>query len=134
MHTIAVRAQNLNFLEGCYHMYTPYNQTFPGIQISTGTEDYFDSGWYFNGGQFWLPVSGFTHYNGSDEFNLVEWSAYRFHEMDPLPFSNGFLLQWRNGDVLDKAGIKCNVQNTDGFIVGTPSEALVIIYAWYYVW
>jgi hypothetical protein len=29
-----------------------------------------------------------------------QWSAYRFHEMDPLRFNNGFRLVWRNGDVL----------------------------------
>lgn len=79
MHTIAVLSGNLNFLEGCYHQYSPYNQPFPGTILSTGTEDYFDSAWYFNGGEFWLPVSGFTHLNTSH--NRVEWSAYRFHEM-----------------------------------------------------
>src|SRR4051812_37021076 len=62
MHTLAVSAANLNFLEGCYHQYAPYDQNFPGVLLSTGTEDYFDSGWYFNAGRFWLPVSGFTHF------------------------------------------------------------------------
>lgn len=61
--------------------------------LSTGTEDYFDSAWYFNGGQFWLPVSGFTHYNATS--TGVTWSAYRFHEMDPLPFDQGFKFMWR---------------------------------------
>lgn len=73
--------------------YSPYNQTFPGTVLSTGTEDYFDSAWYFNGGQFWLPVSGFTHYNATN--TGVSWSAYRFHEMDPLPFDQGFKFMWR---------------------------------------
>ena len=62
-------------------------QEFPGTLLSTGTEDYFDSAWYFNAGEFHLPVSGFTHFNQSD--NQVAWSAYRFHEMDPLLFNNG---------------------------------------------
>lgn len=73
--------------------YAPYNQTFPGTVLSTGTEDYYDSAWYFNGGQFWLPVSGFTHFNTSG--NVTSWSAYRFHEMDPLPFDSGFKMMWR---------------------------------------
>jgi len=37
---------NLNFLEGCFHSYSPYNKPFPGVVLSTGTEDYFDSAWY----------------------------------------------------------------------------------------
>jgi len=130
MHTLAVQSRNLNFLEGCYHQYTPYNQSFPGTVLSTGTEDYFDSAWYFNAGQFWLPVSGYTHY--SEEDNFVKWSAYRFHEMEPMPFSGGFKLHWRNGDVLDPAGLKCYAQT--GTIVGEPSISHVTSYAWVYVW
>jgi hypothetical protein len=39
-----------------------------------GTEDYFDSAWYFDAGEFYLPNSGFTHL---DQTNGVTWSAYR---------------------------------------------------------
>jgi len=130
MHTLAVRSGNLNFLEGCYHQYSPYNQPFPGTILSTGTEDYFDSAWYFNAGEFWLDVSGFTHFK--DNGNYVTWSAYRFHEMDPLPFQNGFRLVWRNGDVLDPAGQKCYAQT--GYVVGSPTVSRVTSYAWVYVW
>jgi hypothetical protein len=31
--------------------------------------------------------------------NLTEWSAYRFHEMDPLRFEDGLKFQWRCGDL-----------------------------------
>jgi hypothetical protein len=65
----------------------PPDQPHPGSVISTGTEDYFDSGWHFNAGQFHMPVSGFTHLK--TEKNLTEWSGYRFHEMDPLRFDDG---------------------------------------------
>lgn len=44
---------------------------------------------YFNAGEFHLPVSGFTHLNASA--NSVAWSAYRFHEMDPLQFNDGYV-------------------------------------------
>lgn len=57
MHTLAVQSGNLNFLEGCYHSYSPYNQEFPGTVLGTGTEDYFDSGWYFNGNAGTLLLS-----------------------------------------------------------------------------
>jgi len=131
MHTISVSSGNLNFLEGCYHMYQN-GQDFPGTVLSTGTEDYFDSGWYFNAGEFHLPVSGFTHYNGTGG---VTWSAYRFHEMDPLQFTNGFQFVWRNGDVLDRSGIKCNMETAaGGTIVGSPTASQVTAYAWVYTW
>ena len=58
----------------------------------SGTEDFFDSGWYFNAGEFHSPVSGFTHLVSTK--NKTEWSAYRFHEMDPLRFADGVKSEW----------------------------------------
>ena len=43
MTTLAVTSGNLNFLEACYHLHTPHDAPFPGVVLSTGTEDYFDS-------------------------------------------------------------------------------------------
>jgi len=130
MHSLSVESGNENFLEGCYHMYTGDDE-FPGTILSTGTEDYFDSAWYFNAGEFHLPVSGFTHFNANA--TDVTWSAYRFHEMDPLGFNHGFRLVWRNGDALSPSGIKC-LMETGGAIVGTPTPSNVVAYAWAYVW
>ncbi len=42
-HTLSFSAGNLNTLEGCYHLYSPYSASFPGMLLSTGTEDYFVS-------------------------------------------------------------------------------------------
>jgi len=131
MHTLSVGSNNLNFLEGCYHQYVPPSQPFPGTVLSTGTEDYFDSGWYFDGGQFWLPVSGLTHI--SNEGGKAEVSAYRFHETDPIPFDNGILIHWRNGDMVDASGRKCFIQ-TGGAVVGSPGPSQVTSYAWVYTW
>jgi hypothetical protein len=58
MTTLAVTSGNLNFLEACYHLHTPHDVPFPGVVMSTGTEDYFDSAYYFDGGPFRFPVSG----------------------------------------------------------------------------
>jgi len=129
MHSLSVKSGNMNFLEGCFHMYTG-DQTFPGTLLSTGTEDYFDSAWYFNAGQFHLPVSGFTHLNQTDG---VMWSAYRFHDMDPLYFNDGFEFVWRNGDTVDPAGIKCFMQ-FGGSLAGNPTASDVKAYAWLYTW
>jgi len=123
----------LNFLEGCYHMYDPPSQAFPGTVLSTGTEDYYDSGWYFNAGEFHMPVSGFTHMKQAP--GVTEWSAYRFHDMDPLRFRDGFRLTWRCGDQvsLDPKVGKCYTQ-TGGRTVGTPTCDHVVSYAWVYTW
>jgi len=144
MHTLAVSSVDMNFLEGCYHAYTPYSQTFPGTLLSTGTEDYFDSAWYFNAGEFHLPVSGFTHLaQGSGS---VTWSAYRFHEMDTLAFEDGFKFVWRNGDV-SSGGVKCLTETGPGINGGVglvrpganPNApgfgvASVLAFAWVYTW
>ena len=115
-------------------------------------QDYFDSGWYFNAGQFHFPVSGSTHllYNST----YIEWSGYRypclaclttsFHEQDPLVFQNGFQLVWRNGsccptfltpgDMMDHAtGLKCFTE-ADGHTVGKPTVSNVTSYGWVYTW
>jgi hypothetical protein len=130
MHTLSVSSKNLNFLEACYHQFSPYTQSWPGTVLSTGTEDFFDSAFYFDGGEFRLPVSGFTHYEQNPN---VTWSAYRFHEEDPLQFNNGYKLVWRIGDMYDKSGIKCLIK-TGGAVVGTPSASYVKAYAWVYTW
>lgn len=131
MSSIAATSGNLNFLEACFHMYTD-GQEFPGTLLSTGTEDYFDSAWYFNAGQFHLPVSGFTHLNQTS--NSVQWSAYRFHEIDPLQFNNGFQFMWRVGDAVDAAGIKCLIADNNNRIVGSPTATAVRAYSWVYTW
>eukprot|EP01060_Flectonema_neradi_P031820 TRINITY_DN492_c0_g1_i1.p1 TRINITY_DN492_c0_g1~~TRINITY_DN492_c0_g1_i1.p1 ORF type:complete len:414 (+),score=83.54 TRINITY_DN492_c0_g1_i1:65-1306(+) len=129
--SLIVKSGNMNFLEGCYHSYTPYNEVFPGTLLSTGTEDYFDSAWYFDAGEFQMPVSGFTHLNKSSAG--VTWSAYRFHEMDPLPFDSGLRVVWRNGDVLDPVThAKC--YNQAGNKAGNPTVSEIISYSWVYVW
>jgi len=132
MHTLAVESGNMNFLEGCFHLYTHEQRQFPGVVLSTGTEDFFDSAWYFDAGPFHLPVSGFTHI-GQNSTGGITWSAYRFHEMDPLQFTNGFAFQWRNGDSNDPAGMKCFME-TGGGVVGSPTVSHVMAYVWVYVW
>ena len=133
MSTLAVESGNLNFLEGCYHAYTPHSAPYPGVVVSTGTEDYYDSAWYFNAGGFQLPVSGFTH-KSTTSSGGVSWSAYRFHEMDPMPFSDGFRFVWRNGDADDPVtGLKCFTE-TGGRTVGNPTVSNVTAYAWMYTW
>jgi hypothetical protein len=131
--TLAVESGNLNFLEGCFHMYTPADAPFPGTVLSTGTEDYYDSAYYFLGGEFHLPVSGFTHYDAPSGKSLT-WSAYRFHIMDPIVFSDGLQFRWRNGDAVDpKTGHKCFTE-TGGNVVGSPTASNITFLGWVYQW
>lgn len=111
-------------------MYSPPTQPWPGLLLSTGMEDYYDSAFYFNGGGFHLPVAGETHKDAKD----FTFSGYRFHEMDPLVFGDGVRMQWRNGDVSDPAtGLKCTLE-TGGTKAGDPQPSVVSSYAWVYVW
>lgn len=103
-----------------------------------------------------MPVSGFTHLDNSNAKNIT-WSAYRypnhththtrslhpltppgpsysFHDMDPLPFENGFRLVWRNGDMTDPvSGHKCFTES-GGHLAGNPTTSTVTAYGWVYTW
>ena len=130
--SLFVRSGNLNFLEGCFHLYTPPATQFPGLLLSSGCEDMYDSAFYFDAGGYHMPVSGFTHYANAN--GTVTLSAYRVQDMDPLAFSDGVRLVWRNGDMVDpKTGVKCATES-GGRVVGHPTASEVATYSWVYVW
>eukprot|EP00730_Choanoeca_flexa_P019389 TRINITY_DN9469_c0_g1_i2.p1 TRINITY_DN9469_c0_g1~~TRINITY_DN9469_c0_g1_i2.p1 ORF type:complete len:435 (+),score=76.26 TRINITY_DN9469_c0_g1_i2:92-1396(+) len=134
MVALGVQSTSWNFIEGCVHAYSPPNEAFPGTLLGTGFEDYYDSGWGFNAGPFYLPNAGCTHRKKSELNRNSSVAAYRFHEQDPVPFNNGFRLQWRNGDMKDpQSGIKCNTWQ-GGDVVGHPHPSFVQSYVWLYVW
>ena len=41
MTAVAANSTDSTYWEGCYHMYTPHDQAFPGTVLSTGMEDFF---------------------------------------------------------------------------------------------
>ena len=117
-------------MEGCFHLFRG-DEAWPGLLLSTGMEDYFDSAFYFNGGAFHAPVAGLTHKPGGGDFSF---SGYRFHEMDPLVFADGVRMQWRNSDMNDPAtGLKC-IKESGGPSAGDPQASVVGSYAWVYTW
>lgn len=130
--SLSILNTEMTFLEGCFYLYTPYNASFPGMLLSSGTEDYFDSAYYFDSGEYRLPVSGFTHLNATD--GRVEFSAYRFHEMDPLFFEDGVRLEWRNGDMEDPPTTRKCLTRTGGNVIGNPSDSKINYYGWVYTW
>ncbi|MCL6630379.1 MAG: DUF2961 domain-containing protein, partial [Armatimonadetes bacterium] len=72
--------KGLGFLEGDELFYVD-GEKEPSIH-GTGTEDYFNAGWYFMEGTFAMPLHGCTV---CDEPNL-RIQAYRFHLTDCVPF------------------------------------------------
>ena len=109
-------------------------------------EDYFDSAYGFNAGPFHLPNSGCTHRKLGDEVDEVEGtrplevSAYRFHEEDPLAFSGGVRMVWRNGDLVNAkthpASPKCYINHPGpgDKPVGEVRNTTVSAYTWVYSW
>jgi hypothetical protein len=129
-HTLSVQSTSINFLEGCYHAYTSFTQSFPGLTLSTGTEDDFNSAFTFNSGLFHNDNTGLTHLTTNP---LTQLSAYRNHHNDPVLFSDGLRMEWRNGDVSDGEGHKCTLES-GGKVVGSPADSVVNAYTWAYVW
>lgn len=124
---------NVQYLEACFRFFSPPSAQWPGtVVLSTGGEDYYDSAFYFDAGPFQQPVSGVTHLNISNSSS--EWSAYRFHDVDPLIFDDGARLSWRHGDTFDKAtGHKCGLFQ-GGDMIGQLGPANVSTMAWWYEW
>lgn len=71
---------SLLFLDGDEMFYVD-GEVLPSIH-GTGTEDYFQSGWYFDRGCFSAPFHGLTLMDRAN----ARVSAYRFHVPDTIPF------------------------------------------------
>jgi hypothetical protein len=115
--TLSVKSGNLNFLEACMRAYL--NGAKSPLLLSSGTEDYFLGTYYFNRGTYHYPMAGVTHLDTKTN----TFSAYRFHEQDPIIFRNGLRLVWRNGEAWE-----------DGKPFGDPKASTVTTYAWVYEW
>ena len=88
------------------------------LQLSSGFEDYFLSGQYFDAGEFASPLSGMT---AEDKYLYPNsLTAYRIHEADPVVFNGSAVLRWQNGH--PKSG--------DGAPGVTTLRSLVLTYEW----
>ena len=87
------------FLEGDEMIYVDDEQHPPAIH-GTGTEDYFNAGWYFNKGTFSAPYHGLTI---KDPIRS-RISAYRFHIEDPIPFKKRIRVTIEHGGINDAPG------------------------------
>ncbi len=116
---MAARSTSLEFMEGQMRAYMGESREMQFL--SSGLEDYFLGTYYFNRGLYHLPQAGLTH---KDESNNT-FSAYRFHDIDPLFFSNGIRLTCRCGE---KRGDKVFGP------VGKPQPTTYTTYVWAYEW
>ncbi|MBI4535557.1 MAG: DUF2961 domain-containing protein [Ignavibacteriae bacterium] len=83
---------DMQFLEGDEMVYVD-GEKYPSI-YGTGTEDYFNSGWYFNRGEFAAPYHGLILKDDS----LARIAAYRFHILDAVPFTKSVRFTIEHGD------------------------------------
>jgi hypothetical protein len=98
--TMAAQSTKLSFLECCVRAYLDGNHE--PLMLSSGLEDYFLGTYYFNRGLYHNEVAGLTHLNKEDK----TFSAYRFHEEDPLFFEKGLRLTLRCGEQMPKSRLK----------------------------
>lgn len=82
----------LSFLEGDEMIYVDGEKE--ASVKGTGTEDYFNSGWYFNQGEFAAPYHGLIIKDDS----LGRIAAYRFHVLDVIPFKKSIRALIEHGD------------------------------------
>ena len=100
------------YIEGCWNFYSDSAQSYPGLVAGTGVEDYFDSGYYFGadsgdplGTQFFSALAGLPLFERAAPYERI--SAYRFHNTDPLVFTDGGALTWQVGSKGSPGLFKC---------------------------
>ena len=83
---------DMQYLEGDEMVYVD-GEKKPSV-YGTGTEDYFNSGWYFNRGEFAAPYHGLMLKDDS----LARIAAYRYHILDVIPFKKSIHFTIEHGD------------------------------------
>ncbi|MGQ0505661.1 MAG: glycoside hydrolase family 172 protein [Myxococcaceae bacterium] len=87
-------------LEGDERFFVDGSRT-PAIH-GTGTEDYFNGGWYFDAGAFSLPTHGVPWLPAECRTPCgPAFSAYRFHLADAVPFSASLRASIEHGAIND---------------------------------
>ena len=112
----AQRWNDLSFMESCIRAYI--GRAKEPLFLSSGLEDYFLGTYYFNKGRYATPVAGLTHFDANEN----EFSAYRFHEDDPVFFQNGLRLTCRCGEKIGD------------YVFHDPPPARYTTYVWLYQW
>ena len=96
----AAGADTLTFLEGddVYIIDGASPENFHG----TGTDDYFNAGWYFASGTFSAPTHATTVKVSTAP---AAFAAFRSHITEPVPFRNSFAFELEHGPNNDRPGV-----------------------------
>lgn len=89
--TLAGSSVNFHYLEACFRAVVDDEDNIQ--YLSSGTEDFFLSAYYYSGGQYHNGHAGLTYISGPGTM-----SAYKFFEDDPVMFTKSFKLLWRCGE------------------------------------
>jgi len=92
MVTVQAASSDLNYLEACFRAYID-GETTPQF-LSSGTEDFFLSAFYYNAGKFTTSESGLTHYDTTTGHTRL--SMYKMFHRDPVVWHKSFTLKWKN--------------------------------------
>ena len=129
MVTLSTNSTNYYYLEACMRALIDGTEMF----LSSGTEDFFLSAYYFNAGLYHFNDAGLT---AKDDKGFV--SMYKFFERDPILFSQSFELMWRCGETLDgKDGCPTTFPPNSGHEYHSSaglSDTFVTTYTWVYEW
>ena len=133
MVTLAAMSTDYNYLEACMRAYIDgSDQT---TWLSSGTEDFFLSAYYFNKGIYHLDNAGLTFKDSKGSM-----SAYKFFENDPLLFTKSLALVWRCGETINGKDGCPNDWPPPNSTVGIKHEipnlasTTVTTYTWVYQW
>jgi hypothetical protein len=108
--------KGLSYLESCIRAYV--DGAGEPLILSSGLEDYFLGTYYFNRGRYANALAGLTHFDQANQ----AFSAYRFHDNDPVVFQQALRLTVRCGE------------QVEGRTIGSPPETQYTTYAWVYEW
>jgi len=116
---IAAQGGSLTYLEACIRAYLEGSKK--PMMISSGLEDYFLGTYYFDTGKFHADIAGLTHFDKEKK----SFSAYRFHDDDPIFFQDGLRLTCRCGETEHGQD-----DETKGYL--NPPKTRYTVYTWLY--
>ena len=120
--TVAAQAGNFTYLESCVRAYI--DGAAEPMLLSSGLEDYFLGTYFFNRGTYHNDVAGLTHKDDKDH----SFSAYRFHEEDPIFFTKGLRLTLRCGEQIG------NQKHAEKTQTWKAPPTTYTTYVWMYQW
>lgn len=118
---IAAKGSSLTYLESCIRAYL--SEKKEPLMLSSGLEDYFLGTYYFDTGKFYADIAGLTHFDKKEN----SFSAYRFHDVDPVIFQDGLRLTCRCGET--EHGL---AEEKKGYL--NPTQTRYTTYTWVYQW